>query len=203
MNVFKTAPPFLWVALFFYAGENTTMASDRPKILIGESKAAISKNIANNAWAQTVYNSILQSVEPYVEQHKTDPDWIVSRLQMHWNTHYERTFVNGQIWSHGEGRAPVPTVRFAGGRDWTVPYARPKLEDIRPFEEDPRGLWVQNREKTGHPWQWAPVSKTGQIIERINEHIMELAANAAFLYWITDDEAYAKFAADIFWAYVN
>ena len=172
-------------------------------ILIDGTREDLQKKIEAESWAKVIYDDIVQSVKPYVDRHQSDPEWIVSRLQMHWKTHYERTFVNGQVWSHGEGRAPVPTVRFAGGRDWAVPYARPSLEDVRPYDEDERGIWLQNRRKPGDPWEWAPVSETGQIIERINERIMGLAEEAAFLYWYTGDEAYAKFASDILWTYVQ
>ena len=191
----------LLMALFIGFSERTAMADERPMILIG--RGDVREKIAQAAWARAVYDEITQSVQPYVDRHKTDPEWIASRLQMHWQTQYARTFVNGAVWSHGEGRAPAPTVRFAGGRDWAVPYASPRLEDVRPFDEDARGLWLQNREKPGHPWEWAPVAQTGQIIERINERIVDLAARAAFLYWHTGDEAYAAFASDIFWTYVQ
>jgi len=178
------------------------VADDRPMILVDSTREALQGKIESEAWAQTIYDGIVRSVQPYVDRHKTEPEWIVSRLQMHWKTRYARTFVNGQVWSHGEGRAPVPTVRFAGGRDWAVPYATPKLEDIRPYDEDPRGIWLQNRRKQGEPWEWAPVNATGQIIERINGRIMSMAEKAAFLYWYTGDKVYAKFASDILWTYV-
>ena len=172
-------------------------------ILIDGSNAALQEKIAQNDWARAIYHDVVASVKPYVDRHQHDSDWMVSRLQMHWKTHYARTFVNGAVWSHGEGCALVPTVRFAGGRDWATPYAAPQLEDIRPFDEDERGLWLQNRKKPGEPWEWAPVSQTGQVIEHINARIMGLAERAAFLYWFTGDEAYAQFAAEIFWTYVN
>jgi hypothetical protein len=204
MKRLKTSAQYLLNGLLFlHLMGQSTMAIERPFILIGETHLALKEKIHNHAWAQSIFNKISQSVDPYVDRHKSDPEWIVSRLQMHWKTHYERTFVNGQIWSHGQGRAPVPTPRFAGGRDWATPYARPALEDIRPFEEDPRGLWLQNRQKPGEPWEWASVSETGQVIERINEHLMRLAEQAAFLYWYTGDESYAQFAADIFYTYVE
>lgn len=180
-----------------------TVADERPMILINGTREDLRAKIESQPWARSIYEDIRDDVQPYVDRHVNDPEWIVSRLQMHWKTHYERTFVNGQVWSHGEGRAPVPTVMMAGGRDWAVPYARPELEDIRPYHEDPRGLWLQNRRKEGEPWEWAPVSATGQIIENINSRIVGMAEDAAFLYWYTGDEAYARFAADIFWTYVQ
>ncbi|MDA0709131.1 MAG: heparinase II/III family protein [bacterium] len=189
--------------LSFYLIGNPAMAQERPFILIGESRESMREKIDTQAWARSTYHRIVESVQPYVDRHTSDPEWMVSRLQMHWQTHYARTFVNGQVWSHGAGHAPVATPRFAGGRDWATPYERPALEDIHPFEEDPRGLWLQNRKKPGSPWEWAPVSETGQVIERINEHIMSLAEQSAFLYWYTGETAYAKLSADVFCTYVD
>ena len=46
-------------------------------------------------------------------------------------------------------------------------------------------------------------SITGHAIERINVEIMALAADAAFLYWVTGEEQYAEFALPILWTYMN
>lgn len=178
--------------------------NEHPSIYGNDStKQGLKEKIEQVDWAGQVYGEIKASVDPHVDRHVKDPEWIVSRLQMHWKTHYSETYVNGAVWSHGSGKAPVPTPRFAGGRDWDVDYARPKLEDIRPYDEDERGIWLQNIKKEGRPWEWAPVSKTGQIIERINEEILGLAEKSAFLYWYTGQEKYAKFSSDILWTYVN
>lgn len=40
-------------------------------------------------------------------------------------------------------------------------------------------------------------SKTGRNIESLNREIMGIARDAAFLYWLTDDEKYAKLAAGV------
>jgi hypothetical protein len=142
-------------------------------------------------------------VEPYVERHKTDPEWIVSRLQMYWNTRYKEVYVKGMDFSHGAGRAPVPTVRFSGSRDWATDYLRPELEDIIPYMDDERGLYLQNGKKEGQPWEWVHPSETGHIIERINREILDLAEEAAVAYWITGEEKYAVFASDILLKYVE
>ncbi len=168
-----------------------------------EQKGEIKDKIRSNQWAGANYESLMARVEPYIKRHKSEPEWIVSRLQMYWVNKYQDVFVNGSVFSHGEGKSPVPTPKFAGGRDWTVDYLTPTLEDVKPYMDDERGMWLQNGKKEGSPWEWAPLDKTGQIIERINERIMSLAQDAAFIYWLTGDEDYAKFAADIFWTYTN
>jgi len=175
-----------------------------PSILTGSHTAvSLKSKIESNDWAAQVFADIQDTVQPYVDRHGQDPEWIVSRLCMHWKTRYERAFVNGPRWSHGEGNAPVPTVRFAGARDWATDYASPAIEDILPYSEDPRGIWLQNKAKPGVPWEWADVTVTGHIIEGINERIMGLAEKAAFLYWYIGDSAYAKFAADIMITYAH
>jgi hypothetical protein len=142
-------------------------------------------------------------LEPYVARHRSDPAWIVSRLQMYWKTKYTRVYVNGMDFSHGEGRAPAPTVRFSGSRDWATDYLQPALEDVLPYMDDERGLYLQNGAKEGKPWEWVHPGETGHIVERINERILNLARDAAFLFWLTGEEKYAVFATDIFMTYME
>lgn len=142
-------------------------------------------------------------LEPTVERHTTDPEWIVSRLQMYWNSKYQRIYVNGMDFSHGEGTAPVATVRFSGSRDWATDYLKPALEDILPYMDDERGLYLQNGSKEKKPWEWVHPSETGHIIEGINREILKLAEDAAFLYWLSKDENYAVFASDILMKYIE
>ena len=147
---------------------------------------------------QTYIEGMQQRLSPYLDRHQSDPQWIVSRLQMYWQTKYKKVFVRGMDFSHGEGSAPVPTVRFSGSRDWDTDYLVPKLEDIQPYMDDPRGLYLQNGKKTAKPWEWVQPSETGHIIEKINKKILDLAQDAAFLYWLTGEETYAAFASGIF-----
>jgi hypothetical protein len=122
---------------------------------------------------------------------------------MYWKTKYKRVYVNGMDFSHGEGTAPVPTVRFSGSRDWDTDYIHPDLEDIKPYMDDERGLYLQNGKKEGKPWEWVQPSETGHIVENINKEILELAQDAAFLYWLEGDKKYAVFASDIFMKYME
>src|SRR5512133_3455399 len=105
--------------------------------------------------------------------------------------------------SHGEGQAPFPTVRFSGSRDWATDYRVPKLEDIQPYMDDERGIYLQNDKKPGKPWEWIAPAKTGNIIERMNESILVLAEKASFIYWLTNEEKYAVFASDILMKYLE
>jgi hypothetical protein len=188
------------------SGKSVPVVTVRPHPCIygtDSTRQALIEKVSNVDWAASVFKRIKDSVDSYVDQHVTDPEWMVSRLQMHWKTKYANTYVNGSHWSHGDGEAPVPTVRFAGERDWNSPYMRPKLEELQPYSDDERGIWAQNGEKEGKPWEWAPYKNTGHMIESINANIIGLAEKSAFLYWYTGEEKYAKFAADVIWPYVE
>jgi len=174
-----------------------------PRIYITEEgKGALEKTIASEKWAKQVLSGIHHRIDEHVNRHVGDPEWMVSRLQMYWKTKATHIYINGINYSHTDGEAPVPTVRLCGSRDYTTPYGKPKLEDVMPYMEDPRGLYLPNLSKEGHPFEWVEVSKTGRIIYSINEEIIELARDAAFIHWLENDERYAKFSFDIFDTYM-
>lgn len=179
-------------------------AQDHPRIYVTkEQKPVILERIERSEKVGVFIKELKKNLDPYVERHQTDPEWIVSRLQMYWKFKYKEVWVKGMDFSHGSGEAPVPTVRFSGSRDWATDYMRPNLEDVMPYMDDERGLYLQNEKKEGQPWEWVHPSETGHIIERINEEIMELASEAAFLYWVTGEKKYAIFANDIFLKYIE
>jgi len=174
-----------------------------PRLFIKqEDKGALEQTIKQEEWAQSVLSGIHKRIDGYVERHTDDPEWMVSRLQMYWKTKSTDVYIRGMYYSHAEGEAPVPTVRYTGSRDYTTDYGSPKLEDILPYMDDERGLYLPNRTKEGHPFEWVEQASTGGIIHKINEQIMGLARDAAFTYWLEDDERYAKFAYDIFDTYM-
>jgi len=175
-----------------------------PRLLVDAAggRAGLQALLARDPDAARRYDAIVARVRPYVERHRTDPAWIVSRLQMYWQAHSTRVFVKNGVYDHAEGSAPVPTVRFTGTRDAASAYFTPKLEDVKPYMGERDLLWLQNRDAPGHPWEWVSQAKSGRVVEAINLRIAGLARDAAFLYWATGDEAYARFAYDIFSTYM-
>ena len=174
-----------------------------PRLYITQDeKSSLEKTIQEESWAKEVLSGIHKRIDEHVERHVKDPKWMVSRLQMYWKTKSTNVYINGINYSHADGEAPVPTVRFAGSRDGTTPYGRPKLEEILPYMDDPRGIYLPNKSKEGSPFEWAEQSKVGTIIENINREIIGLARDAAFIYWLEGDERYAKFSYDIFNTYM-
>ncbi|MDR1723847.1 MAG: heparinase II/III-family protein [Tannerella sp.] len=193
----------LYVSLLLLLSFGMCSQSTHPRIYTTPSrKSAFVEKLQKTPWAQQSFDNLKSNVDPYVERHKTDPQWIISRMQMYWDNRYERVYVKGNEYSHGTGRAPVPTVKFAGNRDWSTDYLMPSIEDTQPYM-DAKGMYLQNGKKEGKPWEWVHPSKTGRMIGPMNDRIMSLAADAAFLWWFTGEDKYAVFATDIFMTYIK
>jgi len=192
------------IFLFFCLPSVVSIAQQHPRIYVAnKEKPALLERLAQDGPAVAYVDEMQRQLAPFLAKHQADPMWIVSRLQMYWQTKYKRVYVNGMDFSHGEGEAPVPTVRFSGSRDWDTDYLVPDIADIKPYMDDPRGLYLQNDKKEGKPWEWVAPSETGHIIERINKKILDLAEDAAFLYWLYGEEKYAVFASDILIPYIE
>ncbi len=153
--------------------------------------------IAGEPWAAEVYQKLQARTAVYAAK---DRGWLSDRLQMHWNTHATDIWVKGDYFDHAEGGpAPLPTMMLSGARSHATDYQRPKLEELQPRQEDPRGMLLKN--KKGEQ-EWVPVNKTGNIIQSINQEIAGIARDAAFLWWVGGDERFAELAADVFDTYM-
>ena len=173
-----------------------------PRMIDGEECRQEITSLLETVPGATAMKELESKIRPYAERHVTDPEWIVSRLQMYWDTHATDVYVKGEVYSHAEGHAPVPTVRFAGAREASSNYRRPALADILPYQ-DTAGLWMYNKTLPGEPMEKVEPGKTGGNITSINYEILNLARDAAFLYWWSGEESYAEFAADIFDTYMT
>ena len=129
-----------------------------------DAKKDLENTIKKELWAQEVLSGIHNRIDVHVERNVSDKTWMVSRLQMYWKTKSTNVYVDGVDYSHADGEAPVPTVRFTGSRNSATSYKKPKLEDILPYMDDPRGLYLPNGTKEGEPFEWVEQSKTGNII---------------------------------------
>jgi hypothetical protein len=158
------------------------------------------ENIDQISWKKELVDKKIKNLEQYLVYCEQDPNWMVSRLQMNWKTKHNKVFLKGGNFSHSEGTALVPTVRFSGTRDWATEYSAPKLEDIEPYFDDARGYYLAHK-KTKKK-QWVHPSKIGHAIEGTNRKIMSIVEDAAFLYWVTGDKKYADFAKPVFETYM-
>lgn len=155
--------------------------------------------IADEHWAKEVFEKLKDRTDRYADM---DPDWLSSRLQMYWNTHASDVYIKGEFYeSVGGDPAPVPTVVFTGSRGHATDYKRPRLEELTPYQEDPRGMYLANNKDDKK--EWVPIGKTGRMIESINNEILGIARDAAFLYWLTGEDKYAKLAESVFDTYMK
>lgn len=183
---------FIFVVLSAHAANHPRMYgsdADLPEIR---------QKIETQAWAKESFSQIRSQVESYVDRHAADPTWIVSRLAMYWKEgeRYTQCYLKDQNWDRGEGNAPVPTVRMPGMRTWNK-YVNVPLEDREPYNESGDMLGLDRLNPQAAPVR-IPYKESGHMIRSNNVEILTLAEQAAFVYWVTKEEAFARFAADIF-----
>ncbi|WP_152541659.1 hypothetical protein [Saccharicrinis fermentans] len=167
-----------------------------------EEQHAILEKIDSHDWAKSSWINMLDELQPYVDRHQSDPEWIVSRLAMYWEegAHYTQCYIKKQDWDYGEGNAPVPTVRLPGMRRWND-YVNVPLEDRIPYNKSGDMLGISR--SSGDPTPvLVPYKKSGHMIRQNNMEILKLAEKAAFAYYVTKDEKYAKFSSDILWTWL-
>ncbi len=175
------------------------LSAQYPRIYVSpDDKATICAKINNEVWAAESFDKIRRSVEKLADRHTIDPEWIVSRLAMYWKDgeRYTQCYLKNQNWDRGEGNAPVPTVRMPGMRTWNK-YVNVPLDERIPYNET-GDMWGRNRHNPTEPAVLVPYKESGHMIRGNNVEILTLAENAAFVYWITGEEKFARFAADIF-----
>ena len=181
---------------------NETLNTDHPRYLTTEKEKKETLDlIKKEKWAKDVFDGLISRVEKYSSK---GPEWLTSRLQMYWKSHATDVYIRGEYYDHAGGeKAPSPTVMYTGARSHATIYRRPKLEDIIPYHEDTKGMYLANTSLNGEPLEWASISKTGRMIESINSEIMGIARDAAFLWWLTGKEEYASIAASVFDTYMT
>lgn len=183
----------------------TKLPQGHPRQMVTQNeKKALIKTIKGEEWAADIYAKLKERTDVYVSHVQTEPDWLYSRLQMNWKTHFTDIYINGENYDHAGGdRAPEPTVKFVGTRGTASQYNRPALEDIVPYDDDDNGnvtyIPRNNKNGDGHSatMEKAHPSKTGRNIENVNRQIMGIARDAAFLYWTSGEKQYAELAAGV------
>lgn len=185
------------VLLFCYP----VMAERHPHILIkDEDKAAILDKIEKEAWAKQIFNQTKERLEVYVKRHLAEPHWILDRYLMNRTPGKRYTrFISDKEGTQligYEGDAPVPTIRVSPHKRSPITvqgqaYVLPEIEDLIPNDTSMM-MNLQN-----------PATKKYERVDpqayvaAINGKINTLAYEASVIYWLTGEEKYAKFAADI------
>jgi hypothetical protein len=194
----------LFQVLWLGAAAQPAVPSGHPSLLVGTAadRAVVQQRVRQEPWAAQAWQQLQQEIEPYVARHQQDPKWIVSRLAMYWKpgAHYTQCYLKKENWDYGTGNAPVPTVRLPGMRTWNE-YVNVPLVDRIPYNETGDMLATSRKNPAAAPVR-VPYKQSGHLVRGNNKEILELAEKASFAYWLTGEERYAKFAADILWPWM-
>ncbi|GAJ15508.1 unnamed protein product, partial [marine sediment metagenome] len=156
----------LFVSILLISG-CSRKPENHPRIYVSDKTKTDFLSSANSVeWKKRLIEDKKANLDNYLALCAEDPEWLVSRLQMNWKTRHNRVFLIGGKFSHSGGEAPVPTVRYSGSRDWATDYLSPELEEVEPYFDDPRGMYLEH--KTTGEKEWVHPSETGHIIEGIN-----------------------------------
>lgn len=192
---------YLFLFVFSFVSYSQDI-KEHPRIYCSDAvKTDFLESMKGTEWKQQIIDNKKENLEKYLSYCESDPEWLVSRLQMNWETKHDKVYLRGGKFSHSEGSAPVPTVRFSGSRDWATDYRTPSLEEVEPYLDDERGMFLAK--KSNQEKEWVHPSQTGHIIEGINSRIMGIVEDAAFLYWLTGEEKYAEFAFPVYKHYME
>jgi hypothetical protein len=201
------ANKMIGVAFVFFLAIATVAAQSNieqshPHILVNSSdKEKILKKAAQHEWARTVYAEMKKQLSPYVERHLKDPEWILSRYLMNRIPGKRYTdFVSdadGTKLIAYSGDAPFPTVRVAPHKRPPISkdgytYKQPSIEELLPHDTSMQMYLTVNSPDRRKEW-----ADPQTFVDNINQKINELALDAAIIYWLEGDPAYARFAADI------
>ena len=168
-------------------------------------KAETLQLIEKEAWARNVFEKLKERTDIYANLTEAKPDWLLSRLAMYWKSHATDVYIKGETFDHAGGeKAPAPTVRYTGTRGTFATHGRPRLEEVVPYDDDADGnVTFCNNALPGRPMESVHPSKTGRNIESLNREIIGIARDAAFLYWLTGEEKYARLATGVFNTYMT
>ena len=198
------AARFAWTTTMVILIFSGTMTAQRvhPHILVRpEDKPVILKKISEQDWARLVYDEMRKEITPYVVRHRTDPEWILSRYLMNRIPGKRYTqFISdaeGTALTGYAGDAPFPTVRVAPHKRPPISadgygYKMPAIEELLPYDTS-MTMMMQSTAPGGRMERVDPQT----YVDNINGGINELALQASVIYWLSGDESYARFAADI------
>lgn len=173
-----------------------------PHILVNEQdKKIILDKISSHSWANEVVKGMEKKLMPYVLRHQKDPEWILSRYLMNRakGKHYTEFYSDAEgtkLLRYG-GNAPHPTVRVAPHKRPPVSkdgysYKEPTIEELVPY--DTSMLMFLQSNAPGGKREWVDPQT---FVDNLNGEINQLALDASIVYWLTGNETYAKFGADI------
>lgn len=193
--------PIILVGIFILSSTSFLHAERHPHILVNDTdKQAILEKIDHCGWAKAIFSDLQDTLSFYVDKHEKDPTWILDRYLMNRapGKHYTNFLSDddGTRLIGYSGNAPVPTVRVSSHKRAPITpqgeaYLVPQIKELIP--NDTSMLMSLLNPATN---QYECVDPQ-RIINSVNHSINDLAYSAAVVYWLTGEEKYARFSADI------
>ena len=191
---------FVFLSSIFTGCSEKSQMSQHPHLIVSnKDKPAVLEKIKSTQWAKKTFDDMVERLTPYVERHRNDPEWILSRYMMnripgkYYTDFYGK---QGLTIDSMSGNAPVPTVRVAlfsrtPANEEGQSYRLPPLEELTPYDTSAYMNLINpatGQKELKEPWG---------LVESVNSRINYLAMEASVIYWLTGKEEFAKFAADI------
>ena len=195
----KPVLSFLLLALV-----SAALAADHPRVYFSAADLPrLRQKVAEVKWAGDIVRGWHRDVDALVERHVSDPEFIVSHLQMHWEEgkRYTHFYTDGNFIPRREGNAKYPTIRPPYARSWGDGIKSGDWKDDPPYSDG--RLRAKNPAESPTGDGLIPLERTGQAYENLNDYFLRLAYWSAIIYQLEGDERYAKFAADIVWTLVR
>ena len=195
----KPVLSFLLLAL-----ASAALAADHPRVYFSAADLPrLRQKVAEVKWAGDIVRGWHRDVDALVERHASDPEFIVSHLQMHWEEgkRYTHFYTDGNFIPRREGNAKYPTIRPPYARSWGNGIKSGDWKDDPPYSDG--RLRAKNPAESPTGDGLIPFERTGQAYENLNDYFLRLAYWSAVIYQLEGDERYAKFAADIVWTLVR
>ncbi len=218
----KTIYHFFICCLFAFAWVACQSNVTHPHIFVTtEDREDILQKIEQADWAKRIFNELKAEVDPILAIHRNDPSYVISRMQMHWEPgkRYTRFYTDGNFVTRREGNAKYPTVRITYGRAASNSVPLAPLDKMISYSDGsltkPKGTELGIVKLTESPnnqlsklgssleYDTVPFTQTGLGVETVNRGFVQLAWKSAILYYLTQEEPYAKLAADIVWTIVR
>jgi len=177
------------LVVIFIGFATGTATAQNPHILVnaGEKQAVLDK-IKQQVWAKSIFEEIQNEVNPYVERHVTNPDWILSRYLMNRipGKRYTTVFADesGSRLIKWAGDAPVPTIRVSTYlrspiTEKGASYRKPTIDELIPNDTS-RVMELLNPETGQKDWI-DPQAYITDINGDINDLALESVGQRCFL----------------------
>lgn len=80
------------------------LSQTHPRYLTNAGGKQVTRDlIENEPWAKEVFDKLKAKADSYTRLTEAQPDWLLSRLAMYWNSHATDVYIKGESFDHAGG----------------------------------------------------------------------------------------------------